>query len=263
MERVDILAIAAHPDDVELSCAGTMLLAKQAGYRTAIIDLTRGELSTRGTLESRAKETAEATKILRLDHRENLGLPDGNIELSKENVTLLVRVLRQLRPTILLTPHRFERHPDHEAASELAHRALFSAGLAKVESKVKGEKLAPHRPVLTLHYMQTYSFEPKIIIDVSDVFEDRMAAMHAYDSQFSRSKLVSPRVGTEAETPEDKEAVDQDPQTFLSQAGFYEWIEARARSYGMLIGVEFGEPFWSHEPLGTKDIFSLVTKKVA
>jgi bacillithiol biosynthesis deacetylase BshB1 len=248
---IDLLGIAAHPDDVELSCAGTMLMAKRAGKRTGILDLTRGELSTRGTIELRAKETEDASKILKLDFRENLGLPDGNIGVNKENVLKIIRQLRRVRPIIMLTPHKYERHPDHEAASELAHQAAFYAGLAKIETKdEEGNLQVPHRPLLVLHFMQTYTFEPKIIIDISEVFEERMKAMLAYHSQFGR--------GESARKLESKEG-----DTFLTQKGFYEWIEARARHFGMIIGAEFGEPFWTQEPVGTKDIFSLVTKRVA
>jgi bacillithiol biosynthesis deacetylase BshB1 len=249
--NIDLLGIAAHPDDIELSCAGTMLAAKKAGKKTGILDLTRGELSTRGTLELRAKETEAATKILQLDWRENMGLADGNIEINQENLMRLISHIRLLKPIIMLTPHKNERHPDHEAASELAHRAVFYAGLTKIETKDSdGKPQEPHRPLLLLHYMQTYTFDPKIIIDVSDVFAERMKAMAAYNSQFGRGESGRKLEG-------------KDRETFLTQKGFYEWIEARARHYGMIIGAEFGEPFWSHETLGTKDVFSLVTKKIA
>jgi bacillithiol biosynthesis deacetylase BshB1 len=248
--------------DVELSCAGTMVAAKRSGKRTAIVDLTRGELSTRGTLELRAKETEAATKILQLDHRENLGMADGNIELSQPNLFRLIAAIRKYRPTILLTPHSSERHPDHEAASELAHRAVFYAGLSKMETKdADGEGQKPHRPLLALQYMQTYVFEPTIIIDVTAVFETRLDAMRAYDSQFARPRSTNSRFNTGNETAQDK--MQNEPETYLSQAGFYEWIEARARHYGMSIGVEFGEPFFSRQPLGTKDVFQVVTKRVA
>ena len=253
-QPIDLLAIAAHPDDVELSCAGTMLLAKQAGKRTGVIDLTQAELSTRGTVETRKQETEKATKILGLDYRVNLGFPDGNIELSQENLQRLIIELRRVKPTVLLAPYRFERHPDHEAASELAHRAVFYAGLAKIETTDEdGSKQEPHRPLLTLHYMQTYTFEPRIIIDVSSVFEDRMKAMRAFSSQFERSRL----------SPANTKGAASEPETFLTQASFFDWIRARSSAYGMIIGAEYGEPFWAQEPLGTKDLFSLVTKKVA
>ncbi|MDP4237362.1 MAG: bacillithiol biosynthesis deacetylase BshB1 [Bacteroidota bacterium] len=248
---VDILAIAAHPDDVELSCAGTMLMAKRSGKRTAIVDLTRGELSTRGTPEMRLKETAEATKILDLDVRMNLDMPDGNIALSQENMLAVVRAIRELRPIVMLTPHSSERHPDHEAASELAHRAAFYAGLTKIETTGDdGKPQEPHRPLLVMHFMQTYTFDPSVIVDVTDVFEDRMKAVHAYNSQFGRGESSRKLEG-------------KDRETFLTQKGFYEWIEARARHFGMIIGAEFGEPFWTQEAVGTKDIFSLVTKRIA
>ncbi len=248
---VDILGIAAHPDDVELSCAGTMLMAKRAEKKTGILDMTRGELSTRGTPELRIKETEAASKVLQLDWRANLNLGDGNISVNRENMLKVVRVIRELRPLIMLTPHTFERHPDHEAASQLAHQASFYAGLAKIETTDDdGKPQEPHRPLLVMHFMQTYTFEPKVIIDISDVFEERMKAMNAYDSQFGR--------GASGRKLESKEL-----DTFLTQKGFYEWIEARARHFGMIIGAEFGEPFWTQETIGTKDVFSLVTKSIA
>lgn len=258
---VDLVALAAHPDDVELSCAGTLISAKRAGKRTAIIDLTLGELSTRGNLESRARETDEATRIMKLDHRINLGLPDGGLKVDDDSTTRLIRALRALRPGVLLTPHKEERHPDHQAASALAHRAGFLSGLVNIATEDDaGKPQEPHRPLLTLQYMQTYTFEPKVIIDVSSVFPDRMKALEAYGSQFARPKNLPSRIGTGRETEADKKL---ERETFLTQSGFYEWIEARARAYGMIIGVEFGEPFWSHEPVGVHDVFSLLTKKVA
>ncbi|HYM21098.1 MAG TPA: bacillithiol biosynthesis deacetylase BshB1 [Candidatus Kapabacteria bacterium] len=251
MTTIDILGIAAHPDDVELSSAGTLLTAKLAGKRTGILDLTHGELSTRGTPETRTRETAEATKILKLDVRDNVGLPDGNIEITQENVLKVIHHLRALRPSIVLSPHFSERHPDHEAAAELVHRAAFYAGLAKIETTGSdGKPQKPFRPLLVLHFMQTYLFEPKLVIDVSDVWEARMDAVHAYSSQFDRGK-------------DGRKIASGKPETFLTQSGFYEWIEARARHFGMVIGAEFGEPFWCEGPVGLKDVFSVVTKKIA
>jgi len=245
---IDLLAFAAHPDDVELACAGTMLLAKRSGKRTGIVDLSQGELSTRGTLETRAAETAEASKILSLDYRANLGMTDGNIERSQENIHRVIREIRHARPTILLAPSRFERHPDHEAAADIVRRATFYSGLAKIETKGEdGASQSPHRPLLVLHYMQTYTFKPSIIVDVSEVYEDRERAMMAYGSQFQNTKARD----------------NAGPETFLSQSGFFEWLRSRAGAYGMMIGARYGEPFWSAEPLGTRDLFTLVTKKLA
>ena len=251
MTSIDILGVAAHPDDVELSCAGAMLKAKEAGKRTAIVDLTFAELSTRGTLESRARETEEASKILKLDARYNLGLADGNIETSKKNVYSLIKYFRMLRPTIVLSPHFSERHPDHEAAAELVHQAAFYSGLAKIETTDDdGKPQEPYRPLQVLHFMQTYVFEPKLILDVSSVFEDRMRTVQAYGSQFGRGEGG-------------KKVASGERETFLTQAGFYEWIEARARHYGMQIGAQYGEPFWCEGAVGVKDLFSIVTKTMA
>ncbi|HEX5315255.1 MAG TPA: bacillithiol biosynthesis deacetylase BshB1 [Candidatus Kapabacteria bacterium] len=249
--KLDILALAAHPDDVELACAGTLLMNKRAGKRTGIIDCTQGELSTRGTLESRARETDAASQILELDYRANLHMSDGNIELSQENLLRVIVQLRKTRPTILLAPSPHERHPDHEAAAELAHRAAFYAGLVKIETTDdEGNAQEPHRPLLVLHYMQGYSFEPTIIVDVSPVFEERMKAMEAFGSQFNPGQKS------------DKSGAG-DRMTILSQPGFVDGLRARASHYGMMIGVRHAEPFWAQTALGTKDLFSLVTKTIA
>lgn len=251
MGQVDILAIGAHPDDVELACAGTMLVAKRLGKRTAIVDLTRGELSTRGTLETRERETKAATAILGLDARYNLGLADGNIEVTQQNMLALVRYIRELKPQIMLIPSSSERHPDHEDASRLARRAAYYAGLAKIVTT--GDDREPqqqHRPLMVLEYMQTYTFEPKIVVDVSEVFDERMRAVGAYATQFGRSQSG-------------EEIPSKEPQTFLTQAGYFEWVEARARFYGMQIGVQYGEPFWSKEPVGVRDLFTIVTRSVS
>ena len=246
--NLDLLALAAHPDDVELACPGTLLMAKRAGKRTGIVDCTLGELSTRGTLESRARETEAASKILGLDYRANLKMPDGNIELSQDNLQRVIVQIRKTRPTILLAPSPEERHPDHEAAAELAHRAAFYAGLVKIETvDESGDKQQPHRPLLVLHYMQSYIFEPHIIVDITPVFEERMKAMEAFASQFHKGE--SPQAG--------------ERMTILAMPGFIDGLRARAAHYGMRIGTRYAEPFWSHEPLGTQDLFSLVTKTIA
>jgi bacillithiol biosynthesis deacetylase BshB1 len=250
--KLDLLAIAAHPDDVEMSCAGTMLMNKRAGRRTGILDFTRGELSTRGTLESRARETETATKILQLDYRTNLEMPDGNIELSRENLMRVIVHIRKTQPTILLAPSTSERHPDHEAAAELAHRAAFYAGLVKIETKDdSGNPQKPHRPLLMLHYLQGHHVESNIIVDITPVIEERMKAVEAYASQYDGNRK-----------PGD-ELSNRERETVLSQPGFIEGIRARAAYYGRRIGTRYAEPFWSPEPLGTQDLFSMVTKTIA
>lgn len=252
MQPIDLLAIAAHPDDVELACAGIMLVAKKLGKRTGILDLTRGELSTRGTPALRLKETEAASAVMGLDWRANLEIPDGNIELNQDNILKIVRAIRETRPTMMITPHFNERHPDHEHAAKLAKEAAFYAGLQKIQTVDNNKQpQTPHRPSLVMQYMQTYSFEPSVIIDVSSVFQDRMKAVTAYESQFGVSK-AGKRI-----------TAAHEPETFLTQSGFYEWIEGRARHYGMMIGAEFAEPFWTYEAVGTRDPFALVTKLVA
>ncbi len=257
MQPIDLLAIAAHPDDVELACAGTMLMNKRAGKRTGILDFTRGELSTRGTLESRARETEAASKILGLDYRANLGMPDGNIELSQENLRRVIVQIRKTRPTILLAPSKSERHPDHEAAAELAHRAAFYAGLVKIETKDDdGNPQEPHRPLLMLHYMQGHHVEPTIIVDITPAIEERMKAAESYGSQFqSKDEKADPSSVSQP--------LSRSRDTVLSQPGFVDGIRARAAYFGRRIGTQYAEPFWSPEPLGTHDLFNMVTKTIA
>ena len=174
-------------------------------------------------------------------------MQDGNIELSQENLRRVIAQLRKTRPTILLAPSPQERHPDHEAAAELAHRAAFYSGLVKIETTDEnGTQQEPHRPLLVLHYMQGYSFEPKIIVDITPVFDERMKAMEAFASQFHKG-----------------EGSARERMTILAMPGFIDGLRARASYYGMKIGMRYAEPFWAHEPLGTTDLFSLVTKTIA
>lgn len=236
--ELDLLAIGAHPDDVELTCAGTIAKCVKMGYSVGIIDLTRGELGTRGTSVLRLKEAKEAASILGVHIRENLQIPDGNIEVSRKNILKLVTVIRKYRPKILLIPYWEERHPDHVHAHSLSREALFYAGLRKIETKLNGKLQQAWRPHNYFHFMQWYEFIPSFIVDISDVFDLRMKSIQAHRSQFYN--------------PESKE-----PQTLLSQKAFFDFVETRCKAYGHKIGVEYGEPFFSTDPIGIHDIFSL------
>ena len=239
--KLDILAIGAHPDDVELCCAGTLAKANKLGYKTGIIDLTGGELGTRGTNAIRAKEATAATKILGCT-RENLHLPDGNIEVNQKNIKKLIQVYRKYKPKTLLIPHWLERHPDHAHAHHLAKEAWFYAGLRKIETTLNGQKQEPWRPANYFDYMQWYGFAPTFIVDISDVYEQRLKAIKAHKSQF-----YDPR--------------SKEPQTVLSQLSFLDFVETRAKNYGFEIGVKYGEPFYSVEAIGITDILELKTTK--
>lgn len=235
--QLDVLAIGAHPDDVELTCGGTLAKCKSLGYRTGILDLTHGELGTRGDEHIRSKEAANAAKILG-SMRENLRLADGNIDVNQENLMKLIQVLRRYRPKILLIPHFYERHPDHVHTHHLCREAWYYSGLRKIQSTFKGKKQEPWRPQNYFQYMQWQEFIPSFIVDISDVYEQRVAAIRAHKSQFY--------------DPSSKQ-----PQTLLSQKSFLEFVEARTVNYGYRIGVKYGEPFYSVEPIGIGDLFDL------
>jgi bacillithiol biosynthesis deacetylase BshB1 len=237
--KLDVLAIAAHPDDIELSCAATLVKLTQQKCKIGILDLTEGELSTRGTRAIRRKEAAAAGKILGLTARINLKFPDGGIEITKKNITKVIQVLRHFQPTVLFIPHWLERHPDHVHTHQLAKEAWFSSGLEKIPTLFQGKKQQPFRPKKYFHYMQKYEFEPSFIIDVSDVYEKKKESLRAFNSQFYN--------------PQSKER-----ETILSSRLFLESIYARDRHFGSLINVEYGEPFFSIEPLGLTSPLSLI-----
>lgn len=235
--QLDILAIGAHPDDVELTCAGTLAKSVKLGYKVGIIDLTEGELGTRGTSAIRAKEAAAAAKILGCV-RESLYLPDGNIEVNRKNILKLVQVYRKYRPKIIFIPHSFDRHPDHVHAHHLSREAWFYSGLRKMPTKLNGKKQEPWRPHNYFHFMQWHEFTPSFIVDITAVYETRIKAILAHKSQFHNPK-------------------SKEPQTILSQESFLDFVETRAKHYGQKIGVTYGEPFYSVEAVGIKDILSL------
>lgn len=246
--RLDVLAFAAHPDDVELSAGGTACLLVQQGYKVGIVDLTRGELGSRGTPEGRLREAQEAAKIIGLTARENLGMPDGNIENSKENQRRIIRMVRRYRPHIALLTAPVCRHPDHCAASTLCSDAFFYAGLRMVETiEEDGTAQEPWRPHHTLHYMQSATFEPTFVLDVSEVWEQRIQALQAFKSQFFNP---------------DYQPEEGEPETFVSNPAFFQWIEARARTYGYMIGATYGEPFlYKQGPVGVTDLVSVLSKE--
>jgi bacillithiol biosynthesis deacetylase BshB1 len=233
---LQILAIGAHPDDVEISCGGTLALAARQGHSVGILDLTRGELSTNGTVEERAAEAAEAAKLLGVRVRRNAGLPDGGIDpLDPAQVRSVVRVLRALRPSILLTHAPMDRHPDHVEASRIADRAWYLAGLRQFDPE--GEA-APHRAEGRYHFASRIGFPPTFVVDVTPAWEEKRRAILAHRSQVSR--------GTAARA------------TPLNDPEFLARIEARARHFGTQIGVLHGEPFRATEPMGFRTLDALL-----
>jgi len=235
---LDVLSIGAHPDDVELTCSGTLIKLKKQGKKIGILDLTRGELGTRGTPETRESEAKAAGEIIGVDFRENLGLPDGSIEITPATKAAVIEVIRHVRPEILLFPHWLERHPDHEHAHRLCREAWFSSGLEKLETARGGKKQEPFRPRAFYHYMQTFEFEPSFVVDISEQFEQRMESVKAFKSQFY--------------DPSSKER-----ETFLSTPDFLDFLRARYEYYGDRIGRKYGEPFYSVNMVGISDLFSL------
>ena len=228
--KLDLLAFAAHPDDIELTCGGSIIKMAKKGYRIGIIDLTKGELGTRGDAQIRQEESSEAAKIMGVTLRENLGFSDGNIESNQKSRLKVIRVIRQYKSSFILLPYWQGRHFDHINCSQLVAQSAFYAGLAKIET---GQKA--YRPLRLIYYMCRQEFKPSFIVDISDYFAVKMKAIKAYKSQFGNS-----------------EAMKAAP-TALSIPSFLRGIELRARYYGSLIGVEYGEPFYVKEALKIED----------
>jgi bacillithiol biosynthesis deacetylase BshB1 len=227
--RGRVLAIGAHPDDVELTVGGTILVLRSKGHDVVIADLTQGELGTRGTPAVRAREAAEAARRLGVARRVNLGLPDGHVRATDEARRAMVRLIREVRPVIVLGPRPDDLHPDHAHAATLVREASFLAGVARF-----GDGGAPHRPRAVLQYASHTVFAPSLVVDVSDHFEAKKHAALAYRSQFH-------------------DPASKEPATYVSSASFWDWWEGRARHFGNLVGARYGEPFLAEGPLLVKD----------
>ncbi len=238
MTHVDILAVFAHPDDVELTVGGTMLRMKHLGYRTAALDVTRGEMGTRGTVGGRTLEAVEAGKILRLDLRENLGLADGHVFVDDPSRTKLVRVLRRLKPKVVLTHQLADPHPDHAHIAELVRESSRLASMRRYDE----ESAADTIPVPKVaHNIFSRRVEPTFIVDISDFLDAKMDAIRAHRSQF-----FDPN--------------SNEPETRLTSETFLDEIAVRARYFGSLIGVAAGEPFYVREALNVADPIDLLTR---
>src|ERR1700738_2037658 len=249
---LDILALAAHRDDVEQTCGGTLLKMAQFGHRTGILDLTRGEMGTRGSAEDRTREAADAAKILCTSWRHALDIPDGRVENTWENRLKVVRVLREQRPRVVILPYWEGRHPDHYTASILGYEAAFLSGLAKLNSAVShqpsaignpgGDSAAPHRPFKIIYASLYRDVRPTFVVDITDQFETRFAAIMAYKSQFT----------------------DQDAGSgiFPAQKEIRARVESMARFYGMMGGVTYAEPFVQKEVGLVDDVMAMPVKSI-
>jgi bacillithiol biosynthesis deacetylase BshB1 len=251
----DILAIAAHRDDVEQTCGGTLLKAAQHGQRTGILDLTQGEMGTRGTAEDRAREAAEAAKILGVVWRRALDIPDGRVENTWENRLKVASVIRETRPRVVILPYWRGRHPDHYTASVLGYEACFLAGLAKLalssqpsaigqtNSGVdKGESLAPHRPFKIIYATLYYRVRPTFVVEIGEQFEQKFASIMAYKSQFSDQ--------------------EDGKDIFPAHGEIRARVDAMARFYGMLGGVTYAEPFLQKEVGLVEDLLAIPVKSI-
>ncbi len=238
--QLDILAIFAHPDDAELTMAGTLLKLKSLGYRTGVLDMTRGEMGTRGTPEIRAKEALNAARVLGLDARLNLEQPDGHITLDEETRRAMVRVLRARSPKVVFTSHWDDPHPDHAVTCRIVREAARLATMRRYDQEAA---LEPIKMPAIAHAVYSRLVLPSFIIDVSDFIEGRDKAIGAYASQFYQ--------------PDSKE-----PETRISTPGFLRETEDRMRYYGSLIGVAAGEAFYVREALNVEDPLALLTRSM-
>jgi bacillithiol biosynthesis deacetylase BshB1 len=236
--ELDALAIFSHPDDAELSVSGTLLRLKALGYRTGVLDMTRGEMGTRGTPKLRAREAVEASRVMKLDLRLNLGLPDGHIWLTEEARAAVVRVIRSHKPKVLLTTHWDDPHPDHANTCRIVRDAARLATMTRYDEQAKQEPVP--MPAI-MHSLFSRHVVPSFIVDVSDFVEDKMAAIRAHASQFYR-------------------ADSKEPATRISDPAFLVQIEDRMRYFGSLIGVAAGEPFYVREALNVDDPIALLTR---
>ncbi len=228
-DKLDVLAFGAHPDDVEIMCAGTLIKLAKEGYKTGMISLTGGESGTRGTPEARKKEFNAAAEIMSLSTAKILDIPDGAVRLTEENKLKVIKELRHHRPRLVMAPYWETRHPDHSHCSHLIREAVYVSGLKNLDT---GQQY--YRPQNLFYYMELYDFTPSFIIDITDTFERKLQAIRAHQSQFFN--------------PDRK--TDKQEQTFISSPEFFEYIRIRAQYWGQKMGTPYGEPFYSREHIG-------------
>jgi bacillithiol biosynthesis deacetylase BshB1 len=241
MKQLDILVISAHPDDAELGAGGTIAKSIAQGKKVGILDLTKGELGTRGTPELRALEAQNAANILGVEVRENVGLPDGFLENTKGHQLAIIPFIRKYRPRIVLSNAISDRHPDHAKGAKLTSDACFLSGLKSIETHDSdGQVQEAWRPEAIYHFVQDFYIKPDFVVDISSEFELKMKAVMAFSSQFYTGVAQDPKEVTPISTPQ-----------------FVKFLEGRAREYGRVIGVEFGEGFTVERAPGVDDLFNL------
>lgn len=240
MIKLDILAIAAHPDDVELACAGTLLAHNAQGLKTGIVDLTRGELGTRGTPETRQEEASAAAKVLGVEVRENLALKDGFFRNDTEEQLAIITAIRKYRPDIVLANAIDDRHPDHGRAAKLIADSCFMAGLRRIETSVDGVAQEAWRPKQVFHFIQDRYHEPDFVLDITPYMEQKIEAIKCFKTQFLA-------------------ASDNEPQTYISGQGFFDSVVYRARMLGKMIGVEYAEGYTSQKMIGLRSFNDMIS----
>ncbi len=237
--KLDILAFGVHPDDVELSCAGVLLVEKNNGKKTGIIDLTAGELGTRGNAETRKAEATNAAMVLGVDIRENLGMADGFFQNDEAHQRQIITALRAYRPEIILCNAPEDRHPDHGRSSSLVSNAAFLSGLIKIETSLNGTSQEAWRPKYVFRYIQDRMLQPDFVIDISSVFEQKIEAIKAYKTQFHTG-------GADG------------PETYISSPDFLDSVVYRHKWFGKMIGVKFAEGFISDKIVGLKNFDAII-----
>ena len=236
--NLDILAFAAHPDDIELAASGTLMKHIALGKKVGIIDLTQGELGSRGTIQTRYEEAAEASRIMGISHRENLKMADGFFEINEANKRLIIEQIRRFRPAVVLANAIEDRHPDHGRASQLVSEACFLSGLRKVETTFEGESQMAFRPSFVYHYIQDHYIKPDFVVDVTEFAERKMEAILAYKTQFYNPN-------------------SNEPQTPISGQEFLDFVKARMAQFGRSLQVPYAEGFTVERTLGIKNLFDL------
>lgn len=237
--KLDILAIASHPDDVELSCSGTLIAHVAMGKKVGVIDLTRGELGTRGDVQTREEEASAASKVMGLQVRENMGFEDGFFQNNRENQIALIVAIRTYQPEIIIANAIEDRHPDHGRGAQLITDASFLSGLSKISTRYEGKEQVAWRPKAVYHFIQDRYIRPDFVVDITPYWEQKIASIRAYRTQF-----FNPNVNG--------------PDTYISSPEFLDFIAARAQEWGHSIGVKYGEGFTREKQLGIRNLFDFI-----